>query len=131
MVDNAIQSCETTECTPTKTERRITWTPAVDVIENENEVLLIADMPGATAENVNIAFENGKLSIEARVDKRRETEPKFMLREHGAGTYARSFTVGDRVDAQAISAEIKHGQLTLRLPKAEAAKARRIEVKGL
>lgn len=130
MVDNAIQTREGSESTPAAAERRVTLTPAVDVIENENEVLLIADVPGAMPESMNIAFENGKLTVEARVEPRHTKSPKFLLREHGVGTYARSFTIGDRLDAAAISAELKHGQLTVRLPKAEIAKPRRIEVKS-
>lgn len=129
MVDNAIQTNETKNCTPVKTETRRSWTPPVDVLETKDEIVIVADVPGVTADGLDIQIENGLLTIEARVEKRRETEPTYLLREHGATTFARSFNVGDGVNTEAISAEIRDGKLTLHLPKAEAAKPRRIDVK--
>lgn len=129
MVDNAIQSNDATNATPVKAERRQTWTPPVDVLESKDEILLIADVPGVSADGLDIQIEKGLLTIEARVDKRRENEPAYLLREHGAGVFARSFNVGDGVNSEAITAEIHDGKLTLHLPKAAAAKPRKIEVK--
>lgn len=129
MVDKAIQSHDTENRTPVKADRHQTWTPPVDVLETKNEVLLIADVPGVSADGLDIQIENGLLTIEARVEKRHESDPAYLLREHGANVFARSFNVGDGVNTEAITAEIRDGRLTLHLPKAEAAKPRRIDVK--
>lgn len=130
MVNSAIQKNDNTTCTPVKTEQSVTWRPPVDVIETKDEVLLIADLPGATAEGLDVQIENGLLTIDARVEPRHENAPAYLLREHGATKFTRSFNVGDGVNTEAISAEIRDGKLTLHLPKAEAAKPRRIEVKS-
>lgn len=130
MVEHAIQSKENSCCTPVKADRRQTWTPPVDVLETKDEVLLIADVPGVAADGLDIQIENGLLTIEARVMPRHENEPTYLLREHGAKVFARSFNIGDGVNSEAITADIRDGRLTLHLPKAEAAKPRKIEVKS-
>lgn len=125
-------SCRT-ECSPAKSEspgRVQEYSPLVDIIEKPEEWLLVADLPGATAENIAIDFERGTLSLHAPVRKRRESaNANEMLTEYGVGDYRRSFQIGEGVDANRMSAEFKNGVLTLRLPKAEAAKARKITVR--
>ena len=130
MVDQAIQTKRDSCCTPVKTDARRVWTPPVDVLETKDEILIVADVPGVTANGVDVQIENGVLSIEASVEKRHDNEPTYLLREHGATTFSRTFNIGDGVNTEAISAEIRDGKLTLHLPKAEAAKPRRVEVQS-
>ena len=107
------------------------YSPSVDIVEAENELLLFADVPGVRAEDVEISYEQGLLSLHARVQPRHaHDEHPYMLREYGIGDYYRSFQIGDGIDAQKIEAELKDGVLTLHLPKAEAVKPRRILVKA-
>lgn len=95
-----------------------TVTPPVDVLENENELLVLADLPGVSAEHVDIRFENGELTVHGR--RSGDDGP----------SYFRAFRVTEHVAADKIEADLRHGVLTLRLPKVEAVKPRRIAVKG-
>ncbi|MBU0639549.1 MAG: Hsp20/alpha crystallin family protein [Planctomycetes bacterium] len=102
--------------------------PAVDIIEAKDELLLQADVPGATAENIDVNYEKGVLTVHAVVAERQSKETNYIQREYGVGDFHRSFRVGDGVDATGISAEMSSGVLTLHLPKAAAARQRKIEV---
>jgi len=101
--------------------RAATLTPRVDVLETENELLLLADMPGVEPANVDIRFENGELAVLGR-----RTAPEGR----GAAAYFRTFRVTEQVAADKITADLKHGVLTLTLPKVDAVKPRRIAVRG-
>ncbi len=105
-----------------------TFRPDVDIYETDNEIALIADMPGVTAEAVDIRFDNGMLTINGRVEPRKGEECECLIREFAVGDYTRSFQVDEDIDASGISAELSNGVLTVRLPKAESAKPRRIPV---
>ncbi len=116
--------------TPEGTERMANhrvYMPAVDVIENEKESVLFADMPGVEQANIDITIEKSILTI-----KGKPTYPEFsgyepVYSEYGIGDFERSFTLSDAVDKDNISATIKDGVLTLRLPKASP-KTRKVEV---
>ena len=109
-----------------------TYLPNVDIIEKPDELLLIADVPSATADGINIEFEHGTLTIHARVGACCDS-PKsgYLLREYGRGDYHRSFKISEHIDTDKMSAEVSHGVLTLHLPKAEAVKPRKITVKSI
>jgi HSP20 family molecular chaperone IbpA len=96
------------------------YSPPVDIYENEHELLLIADTPGTTKEQVSIDVEQDQLKLTAAA-----TTPDGVNVE-----YRRLFRVGVAVDTQAISATLKNGVLTIRLPKAEAYRPRKIEVRA-
>lgn len=107
------------------------YSPNVDIVETDNELLLVADVPGVRSEDVDINYEQGLLTLHARVRPRQdEAKTNFVYREYGVGDYYRSFQIGEGIDAQKIEAELKGGVLTLHLPKAEAAQPRKIEVKA-
>jgi len=93
--------------------------PAVDVYENADELLMRADMPGASADSVKIRIENSLLTLQAQ-------------REDGAATlrYYRAFQVPDSVDPEGISAELKQGVLQVQLKKHERAKPRVIQIRN-
>jgi len=107
-----------------------TYVPVVDIIEQEDELLLLADVPGAKADGIDIRYERGELSIVARIEPRRSPDATYLLREYGVGDFVRTFQVGEGLDPSKIRAEVKAGVLTLHLPKAEAAKTRKIAVKA-
>lgn len=108
-----------------------TYVPAVDIIEKPDELLLLADMPGARAETVDIQYERGELTLSARVNQRQAPETPWLSREYGIGDFHRRFQVGEGIDAEGIQAEMRDGVLTLHLPKSSAARTRKIEVKSV
>jgi HSP20 family protein len=106
------------------------YVPAVDIIEKPDALTLIADVPGARSSDIEVNYENGRLTIQAKVQPRQKDGTAYMLREFGVGDYFRSFEIGEGIDAAKIEAEVRQGVLTLHLPKSEAAKPRKIAVRG-
>lgn len=108
-----------------------TFVPCVDIVEKQDELLLIADLPGAQPDAIDINYERGVLTIDAPVAPRQnEREVNHLLREYGVGDFHRSFQIGEGVDANRISAEFDNGVLHLHLPKAESFKPRKIQVQA-
>lgn len=119
--ENGTQTVERTSCDA--------FRPNVDILEGADEFIVRADLPGATAKDVNIEFEKGVLTLHARVARRERGGANQRVQEYGVGDYAREFRIGEGIDTARAAAEVANGVLTLHLPKAEAAKPRRIEVK--
>jgi HSP20 family protein len=108
-----------------------TFVPAVDIIEQDDKLVLLADMPGVRGDEVDVHFERGTLTIRGRVAPRQdEQKTSFWLREYGVGDFVRTFEVGDGIDAGKITAELRDGALTLHLPKVQALMPRKITVKS-
>jgi HSP20 family molecular chaperone IbpA len=102
--------------------------PAVDVYENKDEFLIFADLPGVPRDNVNVHFERGRLTLEAR---REFTAPGAVLAsEYAPADFHRSFALPQGVDAARIEAELQAGVLRVRLPKSDAVRPRSIAIKG-
>jgi len=114
------------EARPVETAR---FVPAVDIYETAEEYVVMAEMPGCDPKGIDVQFENGELSITGRVSPRQVPETGWLAREFGIGDYARTFNVTESIETDKISAEYEHGILTLRLPKVETAKPRKIEVR--
>jgi len=106
-----------------------TFVPAVDTYEQGDELLLVADVPGAKADAIDIRYDDGQLRIHAPIAGRNQGR-KFLHQEYEVGHYARSFRIGTMFDPSRIEANYADGVLTLRLPKHEATKARKIAVKA-
>jgi HSP20 family molecular chaperone IbpA len=105
-----------------------TFSPRFDIWETKEELILYGDLPGVSAESLDIQFENDVLTIQGNVEPRHSGH--FLYGEYGVGDFYRTFTIGETIDKEKISAEMRHGVLTLHLPKTEAVKPRRIEVKA-
>ena len=102
----------------------------VDVREDEDQYLVQADLPGLERENVEITFEDGVLTIEAKHGSDAEEKGDgYCVRERRFGTFTRSFRVPSDVDADNINAGLKNGVLSVTLPKAETAKVKKVQVK--
>jgi HSP20 family molecular chaperone IbpA len=112
-----------------RTQGGPTYSPRFDIWENDDELVLCGDLPGVTSDTLDIRFENRELTIHGKVSLRHEGV-QFLYGEYGIGDFYRSFTIGEAIDAEKIAAELKHGVLTLHLPKTEAVKPRRIEVQS-
>jgi len=123
----------TTQAKENEAERTRTgqwFRPPVDIVEEADELLLVADLPGATNDSIDIDFEDGLLTIEGIVPPRYDEKMNFLLAEYGVGNFHRSFRVSEQIDSGRIRAEFVNGVLTVHLPKAEAAKPRKIEVQS-
>jgi HSP20 family molecular chaperone IbpA len=116
------------ERAPERVQQRVTVTPRVDVYESANELLLVADIPGATKESVSIQLDKGQLTIEA--SRREEKVGSPLVAEYRSIDYARVFAIPQGIDGSKIDAQLSGGVLRLRLPKSEALKPRRIEVRA-
>ncbi len=96
-------------------------TPQVDIYENQDEVVLIADLPGVAESDLQLQVERGVLTLEA-------TAAADSTKQQG---FYRQFSLSERINGEAGNAALKDGVLTLRLPKAEEAKPKKIAVKTL
>ncbi len=106
------------------------WTPLVDIIEDNNEYLVKAELPELKKEEVKVNVENGQLTISGeRKSEKEEKGKKFHRIERSYGSFLRSFTLPESVNADTVSAEFKDGVLSVHLPKDEKAKPKSIEVK--
>lgn len=103
-------------------------TPPVDVIEDVNGITLYADLPGVSREKLNLNIESDTLTIEAEADLAVPEDLASHHTEVGLARFKRVFTLSKELDTEKVTAELTHGVLKLRIPKAEHAQARRIEV---
>jgi len=113
---------------PEQTRERPAVTPLVDIYENNEEILLVADVPGVLRDNISINLDKDQLTLWARRNGQGTSQPHGE--EHPWPDYYRAFLVPQGVDASRISADLSEGVLKVHLPKSEAVKPRRIEVKA-
>lgn len=104
------------------------FTPHVDIIENNDSFIFQADLPGVKPGDIDISIENGVLTIDGRVHPRQTEDHDYVWQEYGVGHFHRQFTINAPVKTDGISAELKNGELTLTVPKAEQARTRKIQV---
>ncbi len=112
-----------------RTRTGATYVPRCDIVETKDALLVYGDLPGVKPEDLDVRFENERLILHGKVEPRHQ-EREFVYGEYGIGDFYREFQVYEDVDAEKISAELKDGVLCIRLPKSEAAKPRKIEVKA-
>jgi HSP20 family protein len=112
-----------------QSSQRQVITPACDIYENEDEILVVADVPGVTADTLDINLEKGELSLEARrVDYGQQGA--YVGVEFYDSDFRRRFAIPGGIDADRIRAELREGVLHLHLPKSEALKPRQIPVQA-
>ena len=105
------------------------WTPAVDILETENDLVLKADLPDVDMKDIKVDLENGTLSLKGHRKFEAEKKEKGYHRiERSYGSFARYFSVPDTVDPEKVKAEYKNGVLTINLPKKEVAKPRSVKI---
>jgi HSP20 family protein len=113
----------------TKKEDVRVFTPRVDIAEREDDYEIMADVPGAVKDGVDISLDSDVLTVKVKTRTPDVGGLPLIQREYLTGDYEVSFRVSEGVDREKIGAELKDGVLKLTLPKAEAVKPRRIEVK--
>jgi len=106
------------------------WMPAVDIFETDShDLVLKAELPGLSREDIEVTVENSTLVLKGEKKFEQEVkEENYRRIERSYGTFHRSFTLPNTVDASKVSAEFKHGVLTVKLPFREEAKPRAINV---
>jgi HSP20 family protein len=106
-----------------------TWAPAVDILETEHELVVKADLPDIDPKELDIRVENNILTIrgERRFEKQ-VNEKNYLRVERSYGSFARSFSLANTVNSEAIKADYQNGVLTLVIPKREEAKPKQIKV---
>ena len=118
-----------TENMAEKQQNMATVAPVVDIYENNEEILLHADMPGVSKDNISVNVDNGKLEISGI--RTLQTKGVVSWQEFDDVEYRRVFSVPQTIDVAKVNAELKDGTLKLHLPKAEAAKPRTIEIRAV
>jgi HSP20 family protein len=105
------------------------WCPAVDICENENALVLSADIPGVKMEDIEIKIEQGTLTLSgSREFKKQDEKGGYHRLERSYGSFHRAFSLPDTVEADKVEASFDNGVLTITLPKKELAKPRTIKV---
>ena len=104
------------------------FVPPVDILENEKELIVLADMPGVDSKNVDIDLRNSQLTIIGRIDKTEDEKEVSLYREFQWGDFFRVFTLSDVIDQRKITAKMDNGVLRVVLPKVEKASPQKIHV---
>jgi HSP20 family protein len=106
-----------------------TWSPAVDIYETENELVVKADLPDVAEKDIDVRVENNLLTIRGeRKFEKSVSEDNYLRVERSYGAFSRSFSLPNTVNAEAIHAEYKNGVLTVTMPKREESKPRQVKV---
>lgn len=105
------------------------FTPLVDIVENSDAFIFQADLPGVKPGDVDISYENGVLTLAAKVAPRQPADQRYVWREYEVGHFHRQFTLNTPINVDGIRAELRNGVLELFVPKAESSKPRKIEIK--
>ena len=113
-----------------RTPPRPVFMPPADIYETKDSIVVLAEMPGVSPEGVDISLERRVLTIRGRSAANEHGGYQRVYNEYADGDYERVFTLSENIDRDRIEATLKDGVLQLVLPKAEAAKARRIELKA-
>ena len=105
------------------------WSPAVDILETENELIFMVDAAGLSPKDIDVQLENGTMTLKGERKFEKDDKVKGYHRmERSYGAFARSFTLPDAVDPEGVRADYALGVLTITLPKKELAKPRAIKV---
>ena len=118
---------KTETSTPERVSKRPVISPAVDIFESDDEVLVVADVPGADTDGLDIHFDKDQLFIEAS-SATYGLDYKPLFREFGVVDYRRVFELAPGIDVENIRAELKNGELSIHLPKSSALKPRKIPI---
>ena len=126
-METTMQSREAAQAADPTRERRLV-APPVDIYENQEGYLVLADLPGVRADDVDVRFEEGELHLSAR--RELGARPGLVASELVDADFRRLFKIPEDVDAGAIEAELRDGVLRLRLPKARRLQPRKIAVRA-
>lgn len=130
MADTAIQKRDAQQVNiPDRIDQSATFTPLVDIFETNDEFIFQADLPGVKAGDIDVNYERGLLTISGKVQPRQTEQTRYLWQEYDVGNFYRQFTINTEINQDGIRADLKNGVLTLHVPKAESARARKIEIR--
>ena len=104
------------------------FVPNVDIFEDNDNIVLIADIPGVGKDNIDIRIEDGQLRIQGKVSK--EAPGDYVLSEYSIGDYHSNFALSTVIDQSGVQASMKNGVLRIVLPKSDKSKPRKIAIKS-
>ena len=105
------------------------WAPAVDILDGKDEFVAQVDLPGVQEQDIDVRVENNTLTIRGeRKFEKNVNEENYLRVERAYGSFTRSFSLSNTVNAEAIRAEYKHGVLTVHLPKREESKPKQVKI---
>jgi HSP20 family molecular chaperone IbpA len=130
MAENQVALQEKKELTQAeeRTEAGKFFSPYTDIHETSDAVLVTMEMPGVDKAAIDIRLEKGVLTVTGNIDSSKYAALQPIYSEYNVGNFVRSFTVSTKIDSDAISATVADGVLTVRLPKAAEAVAKRIAI---
>ncbi len=111
-----------------RTRERLCFVPKTDIYETEEEIVIIADVPGVDLNSVDITLENNILTINAYNNPKIPEGYELVYSEYDPGDFQRSFRISNEIDGDRIEAEVTNGALRLRLPKTDSVKIKKIPV---
>jgi len=109
-------------------EPRLLFNPPIDIYETPDGLVLYADLPGVTADGLDLQVQDNRLTLFGRVQSRDSADLSVVHQEYQMGDFLRSFILSDEVDHERIHAKLTNGVLRVELPRAARSKPRRIEV---
>lgn len=113
---------------PADAPPQIVFTPPIDIFETDEGLVLLADLPGVTAETLELQVQDNKLTLFGRVAPQAPEHAQLRHREYQVGHFLRSFILSDEVDHERISAKLNQGVLEVMLPRIKRGEPRRIQV---
>jgi HSP20 family molecular chaperone IbpA len=113
-----------------RTRETQVFVPHTDIYETDDEIIVLADVPGANQDSIDVMLEKNVLTINAFIEPPEMEGYSLVFGEYGVGDYERRFTLSDEIDREKIEATVSDGVLRLTLPKAGMAKTRKIAVKA-
>jgi HSP20 family protein len=106
-----------------------TWAPAVDIFEGKDELVAQVDLPGVQEKDIDIRVENNTLTIRGeRKFEKSVSEENYLRVERAYGSFTRTFSLPNTINAEAIHAEYRNGVLTVRMPKREESKPKQVKI---
>jgi HSP20 family protein len=109
-------------------EPRLLFTPPIDIYETPDGLVLYADLPGVTADSLDLQVQDKRLTLYGRVQQPVGAAVRVLHQEYQTGDFLRSFILSDEVDHERIQAKLNNGVLRVELPRAARSKPRRIDV---
>lgn len=105
------------------------WTPAIDVYETGDRYVVTAELPGMAREQIELAMADSQLTVRGQRVERSTEDVHYHQVERGHGAFSRTFAFNDKIDVDAVTADLTDGVLTVMLPKVPPAPRRTIEVR--
>ena len=115
---------------PERASSRPVYRPRVDILDTQDAVVLIADLPGVPEDGADVTLEKNVLTIRGSVTSTGDEDLQDVATEYGTGDFERVFTLTDEIDRTSIEASMKDGVLRVRLPRAKEVASRKISVKS-